>query len=320
MMTSDHFDGKRFFNPGAGPNLRSFREVLRWKMQPRPQPWPVHDSEVPVWTSRPVEPGQVAVTYVGQDTFLLQLPGGVNLLTDPHWSDRASPLSWFGPRRVRRPAIRFEDLPPIAGVMVSHNHYDHLDLPTLRRLEAAHHPRFFVPLANRRWLGGPADVVELDWWGDSELAGYRIMLVPAQHWSNRWMFDRNRSLWGGFAVLGPGMCVYFSGDTGYNEPMFQEIGERVGPVSLSLLPIGTYEPRWFMHPQHMNPDDSVRAHIALGSRQSLGMHVATFQLADEPFEAPYVALQEALAFHRVEPERFRPPQFGITELFGTEPF
>ena len=301
-----HFDGKRFFNPGGanGQSLRAVPRMLREKRTPWPARVPVERRPAPA----PVVPGEVAVTFIGHSTFLIQTGDG-NILTDPMYSERASPVSFAGPRRVREPGVAFEDLPDISVVLLSHNHYDHCDLPTLRALERRCHPLAIAPLGNRRLLeaAGLRRVLELDWWQASELAS--VTLTPAQHFSSRNMFDRNRALWGGFLILAAGRRIFFAGDSGYG-PHFRAIGERLGPIDLALLPIGAYEPRWFMKDIHMNPAEAVEAHLDLGSRRSIAMHFGTFQLTPEGIDEPVIALGEALATRGVESEQFRVLEVG----------
>jgi L-ascorbate metabolism protein UlaG (beta-lactamase superfamily) len=310
---SDHFDGRRFFNP-ADPQGRGFRDVLRWAFTRRKQPWPRWITD-PRHAAPPrlVEGNALAATFVNHSTFLIQT-GGINVLTDPIWSLRASPLSWAGPRRVRAPGVAFEDLPPIDLVLVSHNHYDHLDLPTLRRLQAAFRPQFVTALGNRRYLQarGMERVEELDWWDSFAVRpGVVVTLTPAQHFAARGLFDRDRTLWGGFLLRAGGRTVYFVGDTAYPGP-FVDVGKRAGPIDLALIPFAAYEPRWFMSAAHVNPEEAVRGHLELGGPFTIGMHFATFQLTDEPIDEPERLLRTALAEHGVAPDRFRVPAFGET--------
>lgn len=232
------------------------------------------------------------VTWVGHATLLVQLDG-VNLLTDPQWADRASPLSWAGPRRLTPPGLAFEDLPPIHLVLISHDHYDSLDVETVQRLAATHRPRFLVPLGLRAWMAdlGITDVDELDWWETRRVAGVTVTCVPAQHWSARTPFDANRRLWGGWVVAGPDRRFYFAGDTGYYEPMFREIAERVGPLDLASIPIGAYMPPEIMRFSHITPEQAVRAFLDVRARVLVPNHYGTFDLADEPFDEPPVRLE-----------------------------
>jgi N-acyl-phosphatidylethanolamine-hydrolysing phospholipase D len=230
--------------------------------------------------------GHPTVTWVGHSTLLIQL-GGLNILTDPHWGERASPLSWAGPRRLSRPGLRFEDVPKIHVVLLSHDHYDHLDLGTVKRLARTHDPLFLVPLGLRAWLKdvGITRVEELDWWGTYEHGGLSFVCVPAQHFSQRTPWDRDRRLWASWAVLGAGRRLYFGGDTGYF-PGFKEIGGRLGPFDLSAIAIGAYVPPAIMGFTHTTPEQAVQASADLRSRVLLGIHWGTFDLADEPLDEP----------------------------------
>jgi L-ascorbate metabolism protein UlaG (beta-lactamase superfamily) len=281
-----HFDGQRFYNPD-GSQVRGLLDLLRWKLTSRPEPWP---SFVPdVEPSKPparVEGSGLRTTLVNHSTVLLQ-QRGCNILTDPIWSERASPLSWIGPRRHRRPGVSWENLPPIDTVLISHNHYDHLDLPTLHRLAARGDSTFVVPAGAGGLLRsehiGP--VHELDWGESCSLSGATIHCVPAQHFSSRGIFDRNRTLWCGYMIESPERLVYFAGDTGFGRH-FSQIREMYGSPHLALLPIGAYEPRWFMSAVHMAPDEAVKAHGILGAKASIAIHHGTFQLTDEGIDTP----------------------------------
>jgi L-ascorbate metabolism protein UlaG (beta-lactamase superfamily) len=311
----EHFDGRRYRNLTA-PAGRGIWHVLKWMATRRKECWP-RWIEDPTPSGPPPQAGphHVAATYVNHATFLLQV-GGHHILTDPMWSRRASPLSWAGPRRVRRPGLAFADLPPVGVVLVSHNHYDHMDLPTLRRLRHRCGPLFVTSLGNRHYLRrrGLDRVEELDWWQSLTVApGLKVTLTPAQHFSRRGLFDRNRTLWGGFLLEAAAARVYFAGDSGYDEH-FRRIRERAGPIDLALLPIGAYEPRWFMRPAHVNPVEAVQVHLDLAPRLSIGMHFGTFQLTDEAIDEPARALREALAERGVPESAFRIPAFGETIL------
>ena len=255
------------------------------------------------------------MTFVGHSTFLLQFAGGLNVLTDPIWSDYASPVSFAGPRRVRPPSLAFEALPPIGLVLVSHGHYDHLDLPTLRRLDARFRPLFLTGIGNRDFLRGEGmrEVMELDWWQSHRVEAMDVTFTPAQHWSKRGAIGRNRTLWGGFwlRASGAALNVYFAGDSGFG-PHFQLIHERLGSPDLALLPIGAYEPRWFMREQHMNADEAVQTHQVLQARRSIGMHFGTFRLTDEGIDQPAEALVASLRVRGVNPPDFHVPLFGET--------
>jgi L-ascorbate metabolism protein UlaG (beta-lactamase superfamily) len=304
---TDHFDGRRFFNPN-GANGQPFWMVPPLLLTPRTR-WP---AEFPAEPRQPPTPGpnEVVVTFVGHATFLIQA-GTTNVLIDPMYSRRASPVSFAGPRRVRAPGVRLEDLPTISLVLLSHNHYDHCDLGTLRLLEDRFHPRFVTPLGNGRLLrsAGIRQLEEIDWWQTASAAPLPITLTPAQHFSARGPFDRNRALWGGFLVEAGGHRILHAGDSGYG-PHFREIGARLGPIDLALLPIGAYEPRWFMKDIHMDPAEAVQAHLDLAARRSIAMHFGTFQLTPEGIDEPVRELAKALRERGVPAERFRTAEVG----------
>jgi L-ascorbate metabolism protein UlaG (beta-lactamase superfamily) len=242
------------------------------------------------------ERSEFAVTWVGHATALIQI-GGVNVLTDPIFSQRASPVQWAGPKRSQRPGVALRDLPHIDVVLVSHNHYDHLDADSVKALaaQAGGSPLFVVPLGVERWLvaAGIANVRALDWWDRIEAGGVQVHLVPAQHWSRRNWSDAMRTLWGGFVIEGGGRRAFFAGDTGYSATIFKEIGARFGSIDLAALPIGGYEPRWFMRRQHVDPADAVQMHRDLRARRSLGVHWGTFVLTDEPIDQAVADLAAA---------------------------
>jgi L-ascorbate metabolism protein UlaG (beta-lactamase superfamily) len=312
---SDHFNGERFFNPHA-PQQKSIEDVRRWRQERQKQPWPKHVTDPPFPAPVRVASDRIAVTFIGHSTFLVQI-GGVCVLTDPIWSQRCSPVWFAGPHRVRRPGQSLDALPSVDLLLVTHNHYDHMDLRTLRRVRRRWAPPAVTGLDNARHLAkaGIRDAVELDWWQGTDVAGARVTYVPAQHFSSRTLRDRNRSLWGGFVIEAGGAVVYFAGDSGYC-PHFAEIGRRFPRIDLALLPIGAYEPRWFMRQQHVNPEEAVRAHLDLRPQRSLGMHFGTFQLTDEAIDAPVTALQRARWSAGLAEAEFDVLGFGQTREYG----
>ena len=267
--------------------------------------------DVAFLASNRVEP---TLTWIGHATLLLQV-GGVNILTDPHLTERASPVSFAGPKRQVPPALSLDNLPRIDVVVVSHNHYDHLDAGTVTRLnrQAGGPPRFFVPLGLKAWFAsrGIDNVSELDWWDHLQHMGLAIHFVPVQHWSARSPWDRNETLWGGWVIEHPALRFFFSGDTGYSKD-FADIRSRLGPIDLAALPVGCYEPRWFMKENHVNPEESVQIHRDLGARRSVGIHWGTFRLTDERLDEPPKKLTEALAAAGIPAEQFFLMKHGET--------
>ena len=274
-------------------------------------PWPARLDDAPK-----ALPGRdsatAAVTFIGHATFLIQTEAG-NVLTDPMFSERAGPWNVLGPRRVRPPAIAFDALPAISIVLLSHNHYDHCDVRTLRRLARRFDPLVLTPLGNARLVRstGLRRVEELDWWQPAATTALPITLTPAHHFSARRALDRNRALWGGFVVVAGRQRIYFAGDTAY-APFFADVRHRLGPIDLALLPIGAYEPRWFMKSVHMNPAEAMQAHLDLGATASVGMHFGTFQMTTEGIDEPVHALNQAREAHGVSDVLFRTIGFGET--------
>jgi L-ascorbate metabolism protein UlaG (beta-lactamase superfamily) len=306
---SDHFDGVRFFNPGqAGP--KGGLAFLRWQLGDRGASWP---AAFPSQFAADRPPAQVTgdavrVIYVGHASFLLQAHGK-NILIDPVWADRASPLSFLGPKRVNAPGIAFDDLPKIDAVLVTHNHYDHMDTGTIGRLWQRFRPRIVTPLGNDTILKGAvpnivADAV--DWDAAVDLGdGLVVHAEPTQHWSARGAGDRSHALWASFVVQAGVKKIYCVGDSGFGTgATFERVRGRHPNLALALLPIGAYEPRWFMRTSHMNPDESVQALQLCGAALAFGHHWGTFHLTNEAVEQPAIDLTAALAKHAIVPERF----------------
>ena len=268
---SDHYDGKRFHNRQSPPH--NLWKVLKWMAKRRSKPVHTKRTVSPLVEidARP-PPHEMWVTFINHSTFLIQW-AGLNILTDPLFSKRASPFRWIGPKRSHPPGIAFHNLPPIDLVLISHNHYDHMDLPTLKALAKSCHPLMVTGLGNAHPLQaqGIKKPIELDWWDETTVsADFSVTYVPAEHFSARWLHDRNRALWGGFVLksLKENKTLYFAGDSGYG-PHFSQIKAKLGAPALSLLPIGAYEPRWIMSPVHMSPEDAVLAHEDLDHRHAL---------------------------------------------------
>jgi L-ascorbate metabolism protein UlaG (beta-lactamase superfamily) len=346
---SDHFDGERFFNPGfppygaGGPQRFAARwigggggERAQWPEQVPVTPGyppaqatacpPARGAIVENWrrcTDR-VDPNLMVATWIGHSTVLIQA-GGLNILTDPLWSERASPFSFIGPKRVRAPGIRFDDLPKIDLVLISHNHYDHMDLPTLKALWARDKPLIVTSLGNNTILASEGiRSVALDWGDDTGILGPNctadrwpdcearatIIVERNHHWSSRWGTDRNRALWSAFSVKTPAGNIFFGGDTGWGDGSWVREAARNGPFRLAILPIGAYEPRDFMKTNHINPEEAVRIFEALRPTRALGVHWGTVQLTFEPIHAPPRDLAAALRKRRVPPGRFLVTEVG----------
>lgn len=326
---STHFDGKLYFNPWIPPEGTSVQGpqprrgttwwVWRFLFGTDWPDWPdaTDDTQGPAPAAR-VPTGALRITPVGHSTFLVQMDG-LNLLTDPIWSDRASPVSWAGPRRHMQPALRFEDLPHIDAILISHDHYDHLDLPTLKRLAKRGVSRALVTLGNSdlvRGTGIPA-VDELDWWQKMRLSpDVTVTLVPAQHFSSRTFWDRNETLWGGFVISGSSGNVYYAGDTGYG-PHFREIARRFSPIRVAILPISPFNPQLpketpheIRSVMHMGPAEAVQAHEDLGAQQSIAAHFRVFQLGPDGFDDAVNGLASALKERNVQAGAFVAPTMG----------
>lgn len=314
---TDHFDGVRFFNPGQISTDRSLRDIWRWRRSSQPAQWPISVPIKPVVPDKNVE--DLRITMVGHATLLIQV-AGLNVLTDPVWSERASPLAWLGPKRVTAPGVVFENLPPIHVVVISHNHYDHLDLATLKRLHDAHAPLIIVPLGNDGIIKKAiphARIIAKDWHDQIETSPVlKVTLTPAYHRSARGILDRRMALWAGFWLDTPKGKLWFAGDTAYGDgTLFCDLYARYGAPDVALIPIGAYEPRWFMAGQHVNPHEAVRIYKDIHAKQALGIHWGTFQLTDEDILAPRKALQAALVAENCDSELFR-----AAEPCGVYPF
>jgi N-acyl-phosphatidylethanolamine-hydrolysing phospholipase D len=330
LYQSPYYDAQKpHHTPGGFQNLdpdaRVSEGFLRWQWQRRRDGLPKPPD--PVYRDWRVSPdlallhapaGNPGVTWIGHATLLLRL-GGLNVLTDPHFSERASPVGFAGPKRFHPPGVALADLPEIHAVVISHNHYDHLDVDSVRQLHQRSGGRlqFFVPLGLKPWFAelGIDKVTELDWWQNAELGGVRFTLTPLQHWSARSLFDRNRTLWGGWAITAPDLNIFFAGDTGYSSD-FVEIGLRLGPFDLAALPIGAYEPRWFMRRQHVDPAQALQIHRDIRARQSLGVHWGVFEMADESLDEPPRALAAARAAIGMADQEFFVLRVGETWQLG----
>ena len=315
---SAHYDGQHFFNPdgepeAAGARKRSFIGIA-WRMHALQDeaPWPAHVTTPPGHASAVTDPKRMVATWIGHSTVLVQA-GGINILTDPIYSDKAGPWNRFGPTRVRAPGIAFADLPPIDLVLVSHNHWDHMDLPTLKRLWERDRPLIVTSLGNDtiiRSAGVPA--VARDWGQKvSVRPGITVTIERVHHWGSRWMRDRNRALWSGFAVTLPGGNLFFAGDTGRGDGRWESEGAKDGPYRLALIPIGAFQPREIMSGNHIGPVEAVEAFQKLGAANALAVHWGTFKLSSEGMDDPPNLLRTTLAERGIAPGRFRAMEVGV---------
>lgn len=315
---SDHFDGKKFINPEELHEHHYF-DVLKWWLSgndkgtwhqlskedvpPGPKPAPTVNEE------------EVHITFINHASFLIQI-NGQNILTDPIWSRRASPFQWIGPKRKRPPGLNFEDLPPIDTVLISHNHYDHLDIQTVLDLNEVHKPTFMVPLGVEQFLHEHQihDTIHMDWWDRQQLGEeLSISAVPARHFSARGLFDRNKTLWCGYIIHSKAGNIYFAGDTGYGE-FFKDIRRRYGDIFASIIPIGAYKPRWFMESIHLSPKEAIQVHRDLQSEQSFAMHFGTFPLADDGMFEATNELKNELRGDPILQQEFRIPIEGKRQI------
>lgn len=313
--STDHFNGKIFFNPGGIPP-RKFTDLLKWQLNGGRAKWPEQYPSPfkPNVPEKRINGENVRVVMVGHATLLIQV-GGLNFLTDPVWVDRASPVQFAGPKRVNAPGINFEDLPPIDFVLLSHNHYDHLDLATLKRLADEHSATIICPLGNDTIVKSKAPNAKFkcgDWGDVFELSDtIKVHFEPCHHWSARGTKDRRMALWAAFVLETPAGKIYHIGDTGFHDGInYKALKEKHGPMRLAILPIGAYEPRWFMKGQHQNPDEAVQGHLLCGAETSIGHHWGTFQLTNEAVNAPTAALEIAMAEHQLAPNSFIPMRPG----------
>jgi L-ascorbate metabolism protein UlaG (beta-lactamase superfamily) len=312
--TSDHFDGKKFLNP-AGVKAKGLPDVFKWMRERKPGKWEKKNVKFGAKPLPRYDNG-VRITFVNHSTFLIQVDG-VNILTDPVWSERVSPFTFAGPQRMRPPGIALDDLPKIDLVLLSHNHYDHLDIATVKHIHDKYNPQFIVPLGVGAYLKSKKidQVKELDWWQTEAFGtGFTIESVPAQHFSGRGTFDRDGTLWCGYCIHGRHGNIYFAGDTGYNPATFKEIGLRTKPT-ISIIPIGAFKPEWFMSPIHCSPQEAVQIHKDLKSPQSIASHFGTFPLADDGCDDPIEGLRIALEREGIPQAQFMTLEEGFARDF-----
>lgn len=308
--SSDHFDGKVFYSYGETlkVNPRNHRRIkfLKWILSQKKPAWTSRELKLTTVPKTRVFGGELIVTFVNHATLLIQTEGK-NILTDPIWSKRASPFSFMGPARFQDPGVKFEDLPPIDLVLISHNHYDHMDIATLERIKAKWDPQILVGLGNADYLRvkGFTTVKEMDWWDKADIASQiRVICVPGQHFSSRALSDRNKTLWCGFVIETKNGNIYFAGDTGYGE-FVRTIGDRYKEFRLGLLPIGAFRPEWFMGPVHISPDQAMQIHKELNIQTSVGVHFGTFHLAGDGQDEPETRINELLVLDQGSKVDFR---------------
>ncbi len=314
---SDHFDGKRFYNPwGIQPSGTG--DLLKWLTSRDQGSWA--EIEQPFESPGPpekVDGSHLLVTFINHATVLIQWQG-LNIITDPVYSERVSPFSFLGPKRFRPPGVPFDKLPKIDVVLLTHNHYDHLDIPTLKNLVDRDQPQIITPLGVGQFVekktGSPSH--DMDWWDAHWLSpSIQLYAVPTQHFSGRGMMDRDRTLWCGYVLESGDDRLYFAGDTGYNEILFKEIGQKFGPFRFAMIPIGAYKPEWFMAPVHTSPEEGLKVHLESGAAKSMGIHFGTFPLADDGMSDPENELKKALEEYGISEEEFVIPIPGVSLNF-----
>ncbi len=314
-MKPHHLKDGTFTNNYIESIDKPFSDLLKWRWNRKPPDtlaFPLAKNDPEFLRNNRTEP---TLTWIGHATLLLQYDG-FNILTDPHLTQRASPLSFAGPERYTPPGLSIEELPLIDLIIISHNHYDSLDKLTLKKIhekQKDNPPRIFVPFRQKQWFEDLeiTNVVEMDWGEEQEYGGWRIHAVPVQHWSGRGLWDRNEILWAGWVLEHPKFRFFFAGDTGYSKD-FSNLGKQFGSFDLAAIPIGAYEPRWFMKQAHVNPEESVLIHQDIGARYSVAIHWGTFALTDEPLDEPPKMLRKALIEKEIPSHHFFVMQHGET--------
>ncbi len=312
---------QKFYNLDETPETvvpKSFLRVLKWRLNATPEKWPsqpLADNHNDINNLVELRGDDCRITFINHATILIQW-SSCTVLTDPVFSEKLGPSALFNIKRYRNPGIAFGNLPKIDYVFISHNHYDHLDLPSIKKILKRDNPQWIVPLCVGQYLPKRARTRthELAWWESFQNQDVTMTLVPAQHWSKRGLFDTNQSLWGGAVISAFDRNIYFAGDTGYGAH-FSLIRDRFGLIDVALLPIGAYEPRWFMKNSHMNPDEAVQAHIELGALQSIAIHFGTFRLSDEGIDKPVIDLKMALKDRDIPNDQFNIPKNGQSYCF-----
>ena len=313
---SDHFNGKKFINPN-GLQANGFASAMKYMRERKPEPYRFNYETFVRTEAIPerLPKDDIKITFVNHSTFLIQY-AGINILTDPIWSFRCSPFQFAGPNRMRPPGVKFEDLPPIDLVLLSHNHYDHFDTNTNKDLIKRDKPHFVVPLGMKKSVNklGAKQVDQIDWHEKLTFKNISITSAPANHFTSRGLFDRDTTLWCGYILQFGNHKLYFVGDTGYG-PNFKEVGEQYGPMDISLIPIGAYKPEWFMGPIHISPKQAIDVHHDIKSKQSIAMHFGTFPLADDGQGTAEKELIKAMEASNLDPELFIIPDEGFSYDF-----
>lgn len=292
--------------------MPGFSDFFRLMLKEKRPEW--HNIPAPELKEKPplrAEEGHLLITHINHNTFLIQVEG-LNIITDPIWSERAGPGKRLGPKRKRAPGIKLEDLPPIDLILLSHNHYDHMDISTITQLTQDHPAKILVPIGNSHYLekNGIRGAKELDWWDSYQMTKLiNITCLPARHFSGRGPFDRNKALWCGFMITNDEGNIYYSGDTAYGS-FVEDISKKFQPIILSILPIGAFKPEWFMRFVHTSPDEAVKMHLDLGSQKSIAAHFGTFPLAWEGMDEPANRLREVLAQNNLINGEFIVPEAG----------
>ncbi len=310
---SPHYQDGKFQNPKK--NDKSLWKFLKMRMKTDYADWP--DWVESKYGSKPNgknPENETVITMINHSTVLIQIEG-LNILTDPIFSLRASPLSWIGPKRVRNPGLKKEDLPKIDAILISHDHYDHLDLNSIDYFVKRDNPKIFVGLGVGQYIKDKSLVFEMDWGQNQNLTEQlKIHFVSVQHFSGRGLFDRDSTLWGGFVIESQEQKIYFGGDSGYSDH-YKKTFEQFGPMDISLLPVGAYEPSSFMTYAHLNPQEAVQAHIDLQSKSSIPIHYGTFQLTAEAINQPLIDLKLSIEKMNIEKTQFQAIEFGESRIF-----
>lgn len=316
---SEHFNGKRFVNPTLQTQFKpTFYNFIKMMSHKRAK-WPKHvENKGTPQLNHPLTNNDFAITFINHATFLIQTEQ-INILTDPVWSKRASPVSWAGPKRVRKPGVDLDNLPKIDLILISHNHYDHLDKKTLKKIATKHSPIILVPIGEKKRLKswGIKHITELNWWDQQTISPIvQITFTPSQHASARSIFNRDKTLWGSYFIKIQNRTIYYGADSGYS-PHFSEISKRLSPPDVAILSIGAYLPQFFMQPIHTSPAEAVLAHKDLRAKQSIAMHYGTFQMSAEAMDQPIIDLQKARKNEGITPQEFITLHEGETKLYKT---